>query len=152
MMTLRQKRLKIFANYVRVNSEGFFTRRNRNNSFKRYRPKPEYKIIYTVWSQNSSVIVNRFHRKSQQQGYGYEGSKFHRVIEDFMAQGGGFKTEKGTGGQSIYGRSFDDENFDIKHIKAGQLSMANSGPNTNGSQDRDLQKLNYAETHKKYTI
>jgi len=51
-----------------------------------------------------------------------------------MAQGGGFKTEKSTGGQSIYGRSFDDENFDIKHIKAGQLSMANSGPNTNGSQ------------------
>ncbi|CAF3333897.1 unnamed protein product [Rotaria sp. Silwood1] len=97
--------------------------------------QPQGVVIFELFSDITPKTAENFRQLcTGARGFGFRGCPFHRIIPQFMVQGGDFDRRDGTGGRSIYGDQFPDENFRLKHDVPFLLSMANSGPNTNGSQ------------------
>lgn len=105
--------------------------------------KPPVRLVFALYKDSCPKTVENFrqlctgeHKGLSERGkpFHYKGSVLHRMMPDLMIQGGDFETANGTGGESIYGRRFEDETFGDKHNRRGLLVMANDGPNTNGSQ------------------
>ena len=129
-MKFSSRRFSTLYNYSHPKNPRVFMKIAKND-------EPIGKLIFELYANHTPKTAENFRslcNGDNNHKWSYRGSPFHRIIQGFMAQGGDFENGDGTGGTSIYGDRFPDENLDLRHHKRGMLSMANSGEHTNGSQ------------------